>query len=48
MTVLFILLMHLVNGAQFLNITSLFISSTRFAASSFPERVIVIVPFASM
>ena len=48
MSVLFILLMHLVNGAQFLNITPLFLSSNHFAASSSPAPVIVIVPFASM
>ena len=48
MSVLFILLMHLVNGAQFLNITPLFLSSNRFVASSFPAPVIVMVPFTSM
>ena len=48
MSVLFILLMHLVNGAQFLNITPLFGSSNRFAVSSSPATVIVIVPFTSM
>ena len=32
------------NGSQFLNITPLFISSTRFAASSAPAPVIVVVP----
>ena len=36
--------MHLVNGAQFLNIIPLFLSSNRFAAASFPAPVIVIVP----
>ena len=40
--------MHLVNGAQFLNITTLYRSSARFAASSSPSQVIVIVPFASI
>ena len=48
MSVLFILLMHLVNGAQFLNIKPLFFSSNRSAASSFPAPVIVIVPFTIM
>ena len=43
-----ILLMHLVNGAQFLNIMPLFLSSNRFAASSFPAPVIAIIPFTSM
>ena len=57
MPVLFILLMHLVNGAQFLNITPLSLSSVCLAANNcasilpagapaFP--VIVIVPFTSM
>ena len=44
----FILLMHLVNGAQFLNITPLFLSSNRFAASLSHSPVIVIVPLTSM
>ena len=48
MSVLFILLMHLVNGAQFLNVTPSSRSSACLAASSFPYPVIVIVPFASM
>ena len=48
MSVLFILFMHLVNGAQFLNITPLFRSSNRSAALSFPAPVIVIVPYTSM
>ena len=48
MSVLFILLMHLVNGAQFLNITPLFLSSNHLAASSSPEPAIVIVPFTSI
>ena len=42
--VLFISLMQLVNGAQFLNATPLFLSSARLAASSAPVPVIVIVP----
>ena len=45
MSVLFILFMHLLNGAQFLNVTPLFLSSTRLAAASSPAPVIVIVPF---
>ena len=40
--------MHLVNGAQFLNITLLFLSSNRFTASLSPASVIVMVPFTSM
>ena len=48
MSVLFILLMHLVNGAHFLNVTPLFLSSPCHAAASFPALVIVIVPFTSM
>ena len=35
MSLLFILLMHLVNGAQFLNVTPLSLSSARFAAISY-------------
>ena len=48
MSVLFILLMHLVNGTRFLNIMPLFLSSNRFAASSFPAPITVIVPFTSI
>ena len=48
MSVLFILLMHLVNAAQFLNVTPLFLSCARLAAVSSPVPVIVIVPFTSM
>ena len=48
MSVLFILLMHLVNGAQFLNITPLFLSSKFLAAASCPSPVIVIVPLTNM
>ena len=40
--------MHLVNGAQFLNITPLSLSSARSAAASGPSPVIVIVHFTSM
>ena len=57
MSVLFILHMHVVNGAQFLNVTPLFLSSACLAANNcasvlpagspaFP--VIVIVPFTSI
>ena len=48
MSVLFILLMHLVNGAQFLNVTPLSLSSARLAAPSSPAPVIVILPLTSM
>ena len=48
MSVLFILLMHLVNTAQFLNGTPLSLSSARSAAASAPSPVIVIVPFTRM
>ena len=40
--------MKLVKCAQLLNITHLFLSSNRFAASSAPAPVIVIVPLTSM
>ena len=36
--------MQSVNGAQFLNITPLFLSYTHLAASSVPAPVIVVVP----
>ena len=48
MSVLFFLLMHLVNGAQILNATPLFLSSACLAAASSPAPVIVNVPFTSM
>ena len=48
MSVLFILLMHLVNGAQFLNVTSLSLSSACLAAAASPAPVIVIVPLTSI
>ena len=48
MCVLLILLMHLVNAAQFLNVTSLSRSSACLAAASFPAPVIVMVPFTSV
>ena len=47
-SVSFILLMYLVNGAQFLNITPLFFSSDCFAAAASPAPAIVIVPLTSM
>ena len=40
--------MQSVTGTQFLNITPLFLSSARFAASSTPAQVIVIVPLTGM
>ena len=40
--------MHLVNGAQFLNVTPLPLSSAPYAAASTPAPVIAIVPFTSM
>ena len=48
MFVFFILLMYLVNGAQFLNVTSLSLSSACSASALAPAPVIVIVPLASM
>ena len=48
MSVLFIMLLHLVNGAQFLNVSPLFLSSARLAAASSPAPVIVIVPFTNI
>ena len=47
MSVLFILLMHLVTGAQVLNITLLSLSSACLAWALAPAPVIVIVPFTS-
>ena len=40
--------MHLVNGAQFLNITPLFLSSNCLAAASSPAPAIVIVALTNM
>ena len=40
--------MYLVNGAQFLNITPLFLLSNYFAASSFSAPVTVILPLTSI
>ena len=48
MSVLFILLMHLVNGAQFLNVIPLSLSSACLASASAPAPVIVIVPLMIM
>ena len=42
--VLFVSLIQLVKGAQFLNITPFFYSSACLAAASSPAPVIVIVP----
>ena len=41
---LLISLIQLINGAQFLNITPLFLSSACLAAASFPAPAIVIFP----
>ena len=48
MSVPFIVLMHLVNNAQFLNVIPLSLSSAGLAAASFPSPVIVIVSFTSI
>ena len=40
--------MHSVNGAQFLNVTPLLVSSARFVASLSPNQSIVVVPFKSI
>ena len=48
MSVLFILLMHLVNSAQFLNVTPLSLSSANLVVALSPAPMIVIVPFTSM
>ena len=40
--------MHLVNGAQFLNVTPLSLSSVCLPPSVAPAPVIVIVPLTSM
>ena len=44
MSVLFILVMHLVNEAQFLNVTPLSFLSAFLASALAPAPVIVIVP----
>ena len=46
--VLSISLLQLVNGAQLLNITPLFLSSACFAAASSHAPVIAILPLTSM
>ena len=46
--VLLILLMQLINGAQFLNATPSSLSSACLAAASAPAPVIVIVPLTRM
>ena len=47
-SVLFISLLQVLNGAQFLNITPLFLSSACLAAASSPAPVIVILPLTSI
>ena len=47
-SVLFISLLQLIIGAQFLKITHLFLSSTSLAAASSTAPVIVILPLASI
>ena len=48
MSELFILLMHLVNGAQFLNTTPLSLSSACLSAAASHAPAVVIVPLPSM
>ena len=48
MSVLFVLLMHLVNGAQFLIVTPLSLSSCCLSPALSPAPVIGMVPFTSM
>ena len=48
MSVLFILLMHLVNGVQFLNVSPSSLSSACSSVALSPSAVIVIVPLTSM
>ena len=48
MPVLLILLMHLVNGAEFLNVTPLSLSSACLTLALSPSPVFVIVLFTSM
>ena len=47
-SVLIISLLQVLNGAQFLNITPLFLSSACLAAASSPAPVIVILPLTSI
>ena len=47
-SVLFISPLKLINGIQFLNITSLFLSSAILAVASSPAPVIVTHPLTSM
>ena len=47
-SILFISLLQLINGVQFLNITPLFISSACIAAESSPAPVIVFLPLTGM
>ena len=48
MSVLFILLMHLRNGPQFLNVTPLSLSSACISQALSSSPVIVIVPFTTI
>ena len=48
MAALFILIIHLVNGAQFLNVTPLSLSSACLSPALSPSPVIVIFPYTSM
>ena len=45
---LFISLLELINGVQFLNITPLFLPSAYLVAASSPALVIVILPLISI
>ena len=47
-SVLFVLFMHLTNGAQFSNVTPLSLSSVYLATLLSPTPVIVTVPLTSM
>ena len=47
-SVLFISVLQLINGAQFLNITPLYLSSACLTAASAPAPVIVILLLTSM
>ena len=46
--IVILIIMQSVNGAQFLNITPLTLSSNRLVASSAPAPVIAIVPLTSI
>ena len=47
-SILFMSLLQLINGGQFLNITPAFLSSACLAAASSPMPVIAILPLISM